>query len=64
MCAFTDLPEFKALSSFFGYERTPAVAVDMPLADIACFVTGLAVNLAHSRRIGIQGLIVIKEAVR
>ena len=64
MGAFTDLPEFKALPSFFGNKGAPAMTVYMPFADICCFVTGLAIYFADSHRIRIQWLVVIKDAMR
>ena len=63
MRAFEDLPEFKALPSFFRDEGSSAVTVYMPFADIAGFVTGPAVHLANSHRIGIQRLVIIEDAM-
>ena len=63
MGTFAHPPEIKALPSFFRYIFCSAMTVNVPFADIAGFVTGLAINLADSDRIGIQGLIVVENAV-
>ena len=39
------------------------MTINMPLTDIAGFITGLAVNFSYSRCLGIQWLVVIKQSV-
>ena len=61
--AFANLPELEALPSFFGNERAPTVTVHVPFTDIGRFVTCLTVDLANRHCFGIQGLVVVEDAV-